>query len=311
MSTVAVRNALPKLLEARVANVTITGGEPLVHPGLIQIMGQLVSAGVDVTICTNAVQLTEAVVEAAAELGRTSFNVSLDGTSADSHGRFRGDRSSFELTLANARRLAQAGLLKGILCTPNSFAEPSEYSELFELAKELGAEYLLMNPLSSLGRGIRSRRRLRADDRALADIRANIGAVGGAGSPDVVFVRFPDRERPLDGCIAGDIFYVFVNGDVAVCPYLVFATENPGSQHERDEFIVGNVFTDADIAERLDRFGFHGRYQVGPNALCSSCDADGDCGKGCPAAVVARGGRIGGVDIEVCPRLPGQATRAS
>ncbi|WP_255528140.1 hypothetical protein [Streptacidiphilus sp. P02-A3a] len=31
--------------------------------------------------------------------------------------------------------------------------------------------------------------------------------------------------------------------------------------------------------------------------------ADG-CGKGCPAAVIANGGRIGDLDAEVCPVAP-------
>lgn len=132
-------------------------------------------------------------------------------------------------------------------------------------------------------------------------IRVGIGERAGATDPEPVFIRFPNSSLPLSNCIAGEILYVFVNGDVTVCPYLVFATENPGAQHSRDEFIVGNLFADHDIARLLDDYDFHRRYRVGANATCSSCAHGDGCGKGCPAAVIAAGGRIGDLDAEVCP----------
>jgi len=86
----------------------------------------------------------------------------------------------------------------------------------------------------------------------------------------------------------------------------VFATENPGAQHTRDEFIVGNLFSDVDIAQRLDAYDFSRRYPVGVNNTCSSCARNDACGKGCPAAIIASGGRIGDLDAEVCPEIGGR-----
>ena len=62
--------------------------------------------------------------------------------------------------------------------------------------------------------------------------------------------------RPLAGCQAGTIIYVFTPGEVTVCPYLVFAARTPQSRHDPAEFIVGNIFADADIAARLDDLQF-------------------------------------------------------
>lgn len=94
---------------------------------------------------------------------------------------------------------------------------------------------------------------------------------------------------------------MFTPGEVTVCPYLVFAARTPQSRHADTEFIVGNIFTDSDIAQRLDDYRFHDRYRVGGNATCAACSMNSGCGKGCPAAVVAAGGRIGDVDTEQCP----------
>ncbi len=305
MSVGAITAAIPRLEQARVTNVTVTGGEPLVHPDLPIILDFLVDAGFEVTVCTNGVALTDELIERARSAGHIRFNVSVDGITADSHGRFRGRRDSFELTLDSVRRLGDAGLLKGVLSTPNALATADEYGAVYELAEGAGAEYLLMNPLSSFGRGIRTRRRLKADEQTMTDVKRRVEEVADGHATESVFIRFPNEQRPLAGCIAGDVFYVFVNGDLAVCPYLVFATENAGAQHSRQEFIVGNLFADDDIAAKLDAYRFHERYQVGSNPSCASCSANPSCGKGCPAAVIASGGSIGDVDADICPTPSG------
>ena len=86
--------------------------------------------------------------------------MSLDGFRPESHGLFRGDRTSFDTTVTTVRALAKAGLLQGLLCTPNTLAEEAEYRELCEFAARNGAAYVLMNPLSSMGRGVRAQRKL-------------------------------------------------------------------------------------------------------------------------------------------------------
>jgi radical SAM protein with 4Fe4S-binding SPASM domain len=118
---------------------------------------------------------------------------------------------------------------------------------------------------------------------------------------DVVHIRFPNTAQPLAPCEAGTIIYVFTPGDVTVCPYLVFAARTPQSKHHPSEFIVGNIFRHADIAQRLDAYRFHERYRVGENPTCKGCSLEESCGKGCPAAVIAAGQRIGEVDADVCP----------
>ena len=134
-------------------------------------------------------------------------------------------------------------------------------------------------------------------------IRELTGALA-ARDLDVAHIRFPnDRGLPLAGCEAGRIIYVFTPGEVTVCPYLVFAARTPASRHDPAEFVVGNIFRDPDIAERLDTYRFHDRHALGGNATCPTCDLNAACGKGCPAAVISAGGRIGDVDAEQCPRV--------
>ena len=292
---------IPRLAQCRVTRVTLTGGEPTLHPDFMEIVRAFHDAGMQVGICTNATTLDDDRIAELAEVGGVHCNVSLDGFAAESHGRFRGDRASFEVTVVTVRKLAEAHLLQGLLCTPNTLARNEEYAELCAFAREHGARYVLLNPLGSMGRGVKSQRALAKTTMHMQEIfEQTIGFDGP--DLDIAHIRFPNTEgRPLSGCEAGTILYVFTPGEVTVCPYLVFAARTPASQHADTEFIVGNIFTDADLAARLDDYRFHDRYRVGDNPTCGSCALTDGCGKGCPAAVIANGGRIGDVDTDQCP----------
>jgi radical SAM protein with 4Fe4S-binding SPASM domain len=299
MSLDGIRTMMPRLKRARVERVTLTGGEPFVHPDILEICTAVRDAGVALGICTNATCISDVQIDHLVKLGGVHVNVSFDGFAAKSHGRFRGSPASFDVTVETACRLAAAGLLQGILSTPNALAAPDEFGALSEFAREQGASYLLMNPLSSFGRGVRSHHRLAATDSQMDAVR--IAAVDAAGDVlEVVPIRFPNGHAPLAGCIAGSIFYVFADGATAVCPYLVFAARAPGSRYPDSEFLIGNVLT-GEIAEALDAYKFHERYAVGANPTCGSCALKAECGKGCPAAIIAAGGSIGDRDAEACP----------
>ena len=292
---------IPRLIECRVERVTLTGGEPTIHPQFLDVVAAFRQAEMDVGICTNATTLTDEQIDMMARIGGVHVNVSLDGFRPESHGRFRGDRDSFALTVDTVRKLARVRLLQGLLCTPNNLADSSEYQELCQFAAAHGAKYVLLNPLGSMGRGVKARRKLASPDEHMRVIWDLTERFNG---PDleIVHIRFPNTGgRLLAGCEAGTIIYVFAPGELTVCPYLVFAARTPQSQHDPAEFIVGNILTDSDIAARLDAFRFHDRYEVGANPICGSCQNATGCGKGCPAAVISAGHRIGAVDAEVCP----------
>ena len=60
---------------------------------------------------------------------------------------------------------------------------------------------------------------------------------------ETVFIRFPNSNRiPLNKCPAGDIMYIFTNGDIAYCPYMVFAAKNSSGIYDYQHFVMGNIF---------------------------------------------------------------------
>lgn len=99
---------IPRLAGCRVERVTLTGGEPTIHPQFMEIVRAFRDAGMQVGVCTNATTLEPSDIGALASLGGVHCNVSLDGFRPESHGRFRGDQQSFHRTAATVRQLASA-----------------------------------------------------------------------------------------------------------------------------------------------------------------------------------------------------------
>ena len=92
---------IPRLAACRVERVTLTGGEPTIHPQFLDVVRAFRDAGMAVGVCTNATTLDDQQITALARIGGVHCNVSMDGFRPESHGRFRGDRDSFATTVAS------------------------------------------------------------------------------------------------------------------------------------------------------------------------------------------------------------------
>ena len=159
MSLELIQNKiLPQLLKNQVVKITLTGGEPLCNPQIKDIVQLLLDNHIGVSICTNATLIDTAWIAYLSKYENVHFNVSLDGMRLESHGRFRGNLSieMFDKIISTITTLGHYKLLNGILTTPNTYATIDEYIDLCCFAKKVGAHYVLMNPLSPFGRGVKT-----------------------------------------------------------------------------------------------------------------------------------------------------------
>lgn len=289
---------IPQLVKSNVNKVTLTGGEPFVYPQLIDVIKLLVDEDIEVSICTNATLITKEFLQKIDEDKNIHFNVSLDGFSSDSHGMFRGnnDPQVFKKIIRNIEMLGERGVLNGILVTPNKYASIEEYEKICEFAKKNHAKYVLMNPLSEFGRG-ETNIKLAMENIQMREIR-NLTKKYSDDEMDVIYIRFPNSEKkPLSDCVAGRIMYIFTNGDIAYCPYLVFAASDTGSLYSRQDFIIGNIFEDDfDWEEKIRSY----TLPLEDDEVCKGC-TEKLCKKGCYAAKVSKGKRLSERDEELCP----------
>lgn len=144
----AVEQARPLGLEA----VKLTGGEPLLHPKILDIIGVLRQKGLKCSVETNGTLVTAEVAAALAASPAAEVTVSLDGADAATHEWVRRVPGCFAAALAGMERLSAAGLRPEVVFTVMR-RNREQLEAVVDLARNLGAGAVKINVLQPLGRG--------------------------------------------------------------------------------------------------------------------------------------------------------------
>jgi MoaA/NifB/PqqE/SkfB family radical SAM enzyme len=138
------------LAELGVSALSLTGGEPLLHPDVIDIVSRARARGLIVHLNTNGMLVDEAMARRLVDAGLDSVNLSLDGAVAETHDRLRRTRGGFakiERAIANfrqARRRAR-DLTINVVSVISS-ENVAELSSIVALAKGWGADSIGLMP---------------------------------------------------------------------------------------------------------------------------------------------------------------------
>jgi MoaA/NifB/PqqE/SkfB family radical SAM enzyme len=129
---------LRQLADMAVLNLTLTGGEPLVHPDFFAIGERAKELGFVVRIKSNGHLIRGAVARRLVdEVDPYQIDLSLHGATAATHDRQTQRPGSFDRLLANIEEMQQLGLRLNLICTLTSWNE-HEIAEMFELTDRLG-----------------------------------------------------------------------------------------------------------------------------------------------------------------------------
>lgn len=129
---------LQQLADMAVLNLTLTGGEPLVHPDFFAIGGRARELGFVVRIKSNGHLLRGEVAQRLAdEVAPYQIDLSLHGATAATHDRQTRRQGSFDRLMKNIEEMRQLGLRLKLNCTLTSWNE-HEIAEMFELTERLG-----------------------------------------------------------------------------------------------------------------------------------------------------------------------------
>lgn len=202
--------------------VKLTGGEPLLHPQVREIVALAAAAGLSLTLETNGTLIDADLANFLAGHGVGFISVSLDGARAATHEALRRVPGSFERAVAGIRALVAAGLRPQVICTLHQ-GNQSEISDLLALARELGCASLKFNILQRVGRG----ERFAADHGlSVAEVIAlyrQVEAMPPAGLE--VFFDIPPAFHPirrlldetLSRCAILNILGVLAGGELSLC----------------------------------------------------------------------------------------------
>ena len=129
---------LRQTIELEVPYVSLSGGEPMVHPRFFDLVAFGAERGVQLKIETNGTHLTKDACRRLRELGVKSVQVSLDGASPETFSRMR-VRGDFDRIIEGLENLQEAGVPLEINFSPTCF-NTHEVGRAIDLACALGAE---------------------------------------------------------------------------------------------------------------------------------------------------------------------------
>lgn len=152
LDTPAAFRLLDQIAELGRPIVILTGGEPLLRPDIFDIARRGTELGLRMVMAPNGTLITEAVALQMKAAGIQRISVSLDGSTPETHDRFRGVEGAFEGALQGIEKARQAGIEFQINTTITR-ANLEQIPRILALAERLGAVAHHIFLLVPTGRG--------------------------------------------------------------------------------------------------------------------------------------------------------------
>ena len=254
-----------------VSYVKLSGGEPLMHPRIGEILESVGRERIGVVLSTNAVLCSPSLVRELSRIRLLGVSVSIDGADAGTHEWVRGETGCFEKTMRGIRTLADAGLSPNIAMVVLR-RNIGQIEAVVRLAESIGASSVTINVAQPTGRGAALQ-----DDGEFPEIRDLIELDGivrelSRRTPLALSYTLPPAFKPLGG-IAGKgygacgilgILGVLSDGSLGLC----------GAAEEMTELIFGHagrddleaVWRHAPLLKEL-RAGLPDRFR----GICGEC----------------------------------------
>lgn len=161
--------ALDRLKQAGVFNITLTGGEAFCHRDFWQIAEGVRARGFVLKVYTNGVLLADPEkARRYAELAPFDTEISMHGSDAATHERLTGIHGSFEKLLRALRNLAELGV-KVTVKTPITRLNQRQLVQIRELAASIGHKVLYDTNITPTDDGDLSPLSLSADPSFIRD----------------------------------------------------------------------------------------------------------------------------------------------
>jgi len=132
--------------------VKLTGGEPLLHPQIHEILQLTRMEDLSLALETNGVLCTPELAREIAACKNAFTSVSLDGADAETHEGVRGVAGCFEAALEGIRNLVKAGLRPQVIMAMMRHNQ-DQMEAVVRLAESLGAGSVKFSIVMPAGRG--------------------------------------------------------------------------------------------------------------------------------------------------------------
>lgn len=162
LSPPQIFNVLEQLAARDVPYLSLSGGEPMLHPAFFDMVEQVCDSGSQLKIETNGHQLEAASCRRLKELGVKAVQVSMDGATRETFNRMR-VRGNFDRALDGIRSLREFDIPIEINYSPTRF-NVEEIGAAVDLAHELGAFSFYTGRTMYTGNAVKTWHRLAPSD---------------------------------------------------------------------------------------------------------------------------------------------------
>ena len=255
--------------------VCLTGGEPFLHPDLVEIIRYSHQLGFSCGITSNGTLITEDLAVKIAEAGLDTITISIDGLEK-SHETFRNRKGCFDLAIKGIENLRRVGIQAEALTVihKKNIAELEDMFKFFSINHFYSWRVVNMEPIG----------RAKINDELLLDANElkrlldfiiehrhsdpNIRISYGCSHFLPLKYEHEVREWYFF-CTAGiGVASVMANGDIASCLDI----------ERRPELVQGNVRTDDFVDVWENRFQIFRKDRTLESRICSSCKERKKCG---------------------------------
>jgi len=153
LSTSAAKSIIDQIAEVSSPILVLSGGEPLFRKDIFELARYGTDKGLRVALATNGTLVTKEVAQKIFDSGVKRVAISLDGTDAATHDKFRSIPGAFDAALAGFRNLKALGMSVQINTTVARH-NAHQLPQMLELAKSIGADALHTFLLVPVGCGV-------------------------------------------------------------------------------------------------------------------------------------------------------------
>lgn len=212
LTTAEIFSIIDTLSSLGVDNIVLSGGEPLMHPDLFEIIKHAREAPMTVTLFTNGTLITEEHIREFKKLNIRGFNISIDDVDENIHDTFRGKKGALRKTLRAVNLCKEAGFHVKISISLNQLNK-DHILGILQYFKEHNLTEFGVTPVTYSGRGIDS---LAVSPEECHDVWVNQFTYYKEHFPEVI----PHLEGILgERCgIARDMVGIKSDGTIIPCP---------------------------------------------------------------------------------------------
>ncbi|MGD2247155.1 MAG: radical SAM protein [Candidatus Methanofastidiosia archaeon] len=274
---------IDKLDKMNVGRISLSGGEPLMHPHFLDIIATLKKRGIPWSLFSNAVLIDEEMAKILVDYGIRKMTTSIDGSTAESHDFLRGVPGSFEKTIHAIKILKGYNIPIEARCALHK-KNLRKMPDILALLDSLGIDTYIVAEITSL----RPQPLQKTQEAQTPQTHNNAELTITAEDyikvlPDIIKAEYkifgrsqcvPDPDPHLKNCGGGaSSFLIKPDGTMVPCPF-----------SDPEFFSFGNAVTDnikkawdtAKILKKMRTFDFRSIRE------CSTCKYQIYCNGGCP-----------------------------